>query len=50
VPADAERISVRRNVFHLYGDDIAAAQLAIDGQIEHGQVAGSALDLELGSD
>jgi hypothetical protein len=32
-------VSVRRNVFHLEGDDIATAQLAVDCQIEHRQVA-----------
>ena len=43
-------ISVRCNVFDLEGDDIAAAQLAVDGEIEHGEVAGSSLDQQSGSD
>src|SRR5215217_1133612 len=42
-------ISVRGNVLHLERDDIAAAQLAIDGQVEHRQLAGSPLDLQLGA-
>jgi hypothetical protein len=43
-----ERLAVRGNVFDLHRDDIAASQLAIDGQIEHCQIAGSPFDLKLG--
>ena len=43
-------IPVRCNILDLEGNDIAATQLAVDGQIEHRQVAGSPLDLQLGSD
>jgi hypothetical protein len=32
------------DVLHFECDDIAASKLAIDGQIEHGKVAGSSLD------
>jgi len=44
------RISVRSNVLDLEGDEITASQLAVDGQIEQRQIAGSFLDLELGPD
>jgi hypothetical protein len=44
------RITIRRNVFDLESDDIAASQLAVDGQIEHREIARSLLDLELGPD
>ena len=43
-------VSVRRNVFHLEGDDIATAQLAVDCQIEHRQVALAVCDLEFCAD
>ena len=43
-------IAIRSNVLDLESDDIAASQLAVDGQIEHRQIAGSLLDLELGPD
>src|SRR5258707_698089 len=43
-------VSVRRNVFHLEGNDIATAQLAVDCKIEHRQVALAICDLELGAD
>jgi len=36
-----EGISARGSVFDLHRDDIAASQLAINGEIEHCQVAGS---------
>ena len=36
-----ERVAVRRNVFDPQGDNIAASQLAIDGEVEHRQVARS---------
>ena len=38
-----DRISVRRDVFNLEGDDVATAQLAIDGEIEHRQIPLSTL-------
>jgi hypothetical protein len=41
------RIAVWRNVLNLQCDDIAGAELAIDCQIEHGEVAGSSLGLKL---
>jgi hypothetical protein len=44
-PADC--IFVRRNVLDPESDDVASPQLAVDGQIEHRQVAGSSLDLQL---
>src|SRR5579862_6699664 len=31
-------IAIRRNVLDLESDDIAASQLAVDGQIEHRQI------------
>jgi hypothetical protein len=34
-------MSVRRHIFHLEADNVAASQLAIDGQIEHREVARS---------
>jgi hypothetical protein len=40
-----DRISVRRNVLHLESDQITATQFAIDRQVEHRQVARSAIDL-----
>src|ERR1700731_4655 len=43
-------VSVRRNVLDLESDDIATAQLAVDRQIEHRQVALAVCDLELGPD
>src|SRR5437764_14727095 len=45
-----DRIAVRCNVFDLEGNDIAASQLAIDGQIEHGKVTDPSLDQQSGSD
>ena len=42
-------ISARRKVIDFQGYDIAAAQLAIDGDVEQRQIAHSAFDLELGS-
>jgi hypothetical protein len=39
-------ITIRRNVLDLESDDIAASQLAVDGQIEHRQITRSLLDLE----
>jgi len=42
-------ISMRRNVLNLKRDDIATAQLAVDREIEHRQIAGASLYLQLGS-
>src|SRR6516162_9900823 len=42
-------MSVRRHIFHLEADNVAASQLAIDGQIEHREVARSSFDLQLAS-
>jgi len=39
--------SPRGNVLDLHRDDIAASQLAINGEIEHCQLAGSLFDLKL---
>jgi hypothetical protein len=38
------------DVLDLEGDEIAASKFAIDGQIEHRQVARLSLDLQLGPD
>src|SRR5262252_19471 len=43
-----DRVAVRRNVLDLDGDNVAAAQLAVDRQIEHGEVSGAALDHQSG--
>jgi hypothetical protein len=43
-------ITIWSNVIDLESNNIAAAQFAIDGQIEQRQIAGSLLDLELGPD
>ena len=43
-------IALGGNVLHLEGDDIASAQFAVDGEIEHRQIAGPSFDLQLGSD
>src|SRR5215472_10722072 len=40
-------MSVRCHIFHLQADDVAASQLAIDGQIRHREIACSPLDLQL---
>jgi hypothetical protein len=42
-----ERVSVWGNVFDPHRDDIAASQLAINGEIEHCQLASSPFDLKL---
>src|ERR1700730_14989577 len=44
------RISVRCDVLDLQSNDIATAQLAIDGHVEHGKVTDFALHLKLGPD
>jgi hypothetical protein len=41
------RISACGDIFDPEGDDIAATKLAVDCQIEHGEVASAPLDLEL---
>src|SRR5262245_51309058 len=41
-------IAMRGNILNPESDEIASAQLAVDGQIEHRQVAHSPLELELG--
>src|SRR6516162_1814040 len=38
-------MSVRCHILHLEADDVAASQLAIDGQIEHREIAGSSFGL-----
>jgi hypothetical protein len=43
-------VSVRRNILHLEGDDIATAKLAVDCPIEHRQVALAVCDLEFCAD
>src|ERR1700692_1922979 len=43
-----DRISMRGNVLDLDRDDIATAQLAVDRQIEHRQIARVSLYLQLG--
>jgi len=45
-----DRIAIRCNIFDLQSHHIAAAQLAVDGQVEQGEVAGSPLDQQSGSD
>ena len=45
-----ERIAVRRYVIHADGNDVAAAQLAVDGKVEQGEVTRSSIDLQLGPD
>jgi len=42
-----DSMSVRRHIFHLEADDVAASQFAIDGQIEHREIACSSFDLQL---
>ena len=42
-----DSVSVWGDVFDLQFDDIAAAEFAIDGQIEHREIAGSSLGLKL---
>src|SRR5579871_6620723 len=40
------RVTARGNIIDPDRNDIAATELAVDRQIEHGQVAGAAFDLE----
>src|SRR5262249_47234918 len=39
-------VSPRCDIIHLEGNDVTAAQFAVDGQIEQGQVARATLDLQ----
>jgi len=41
---------MRRNVLDLDADDVTAPELAVDGEIEHGEVTCSPLDLQLRAD
>src|ERR1700692_3516827 len=41
------RVSTGGDILDPDGDDVTAAKLAVDRQIEHGEVASSAFDLEL---
>ena len=41
------RVATGGDILDPHGDDITAAQLAVDRQIEHGEVAGAPFDLEL---
>ncbi len=41
---------MRCNNFHLEADQVAAAQFAVDGQVEQRQIPGPAADLHSGSD
>ncbi len=43
-------VPVRSNVLDLQTDHVATAQLGVDSQVEHTQIARSALDLELSPD
>jgi hypothetical protein len=43
------RIPIWRDVLHLEGDNITAAELAIDCEIEHREVSNPSFDLELRS-
>ena len=44
------RVSARGDILNPYGDDITAAKLAVDCQIEHGQIASAAFNLEFHPD
>jgi len=41
------RVPTGSDILHPHGDDITATKLAVDCQIEHGEVANAAFDLEL---
>jgi hypothetical protein len=43
-------VAIRSNILDLQGNDVATAQFAVDGQIEHGQIPRSLVDLEFGPD
>ena len=44
-----DRIAIRRHVIDPEGNEVATAQLAVDGEIEKCQVANTALQLQVGS-
>jgi hypothetical protein len=44
------RVSAGSDILDADGDDVAAAKLAVDRQVEHGEVASPAFDLELRPD
>ena len=44
------RIAAAGDILDPDGDDIAATKLAVDCQIEHGEVASASFDLKLGPD
>src|SRR3546814_1448786 len=46
----SDRIASRRNVLHFEGDEITAAQLAVNGKIEQRQVAPPPVELKPGAD
>jgi hypothetical protein len=48
--SSTQGVSIRGHIIHADSDDIAATQLAIDREIEQGQVARAALKLEFGPD
>jgi hypothetical protein len=47
---DDRAVPIGSDVLELQGDEIAAPQLTVDGQIEHGQVLDASFDLEPGAD
>src|SRR6516165_8903705 len=44
------RVAGGSNIIDSHGNNITAAKLAVDRQIEHGEVASAAFDLEFGPD
>src|ERR1700738_259894 len=44
------RVSARSDIFDLDRDDVTAAQIAVDRQIEHGEVPSAGFDLEFSPD
>jgi hypothetical protein len=44
------RVSARSDIHDLDRDDVTATELAVDRQIEHGEVPSAAFDLEFGPD
>jgi len=44
------RVSARSDILDLDRDDVTATELAVDRQIEHGEVPSAAFDLEFGPD
>jgi hypothetical protein len=44
-----DSVTMRSKVLHFQADNVTASELAIDGEIEHGQVARSPRDLQLGA-